>query len=100
VIYIDGLKHRKAIWGMDDAAHMISDTSLEELKAFAEQLRMPKYWLQPFPVPHFELSAMWRRRALRAGAIDCAGEDRQEQYVLAIKRYLAFNVYGRPRRAS
>ena len=103
MIFVDGLEARRAIWGDDQVAHLVSDTSVGELKAFAERLGLPLYWLQMFPVPHYELSEAWRRRALKAGAEDCAG-DRAEQYRCALRRYLDRNLSvpvrapGRPRR--
>ena len=91
MIFVDGLSQRRTIWGGDVAAHMVSDTSLAELKAFAEDLRLPQYWLQLLVVPHYELYPMWRVRALRAGAVDCSGLDRQAEYLAELRRYAANN---------
>ena len=91
MIFVDGLELRAAIWGDAEVSHLVSDTDVGELKAFAERLGMPLYWLQMFPVPHYELSEAWRRRALKAGAVDCAG-DRAEEYRCALRRYLDRNL--------
>lgn len=99
MIYVEGLAARQTIWGFAAAAHLVSDTSLDELRAFAERLGIPRYWMQPFPVPHYELNNAWRRRAIRAGAIDCAGADRQEVYRQALRDYVTANPPPK-RRAS
>ena len=100
MIFIDGLLHRRTLWGQSDCAHMISDTSIEELNSFAASIRLPQYWLQPFVFPRFEISPHWRRRALRAGAVDCAGPDRHHLYLEAMKRFYLANPMWRPGRAS
>lgn len=87
-MYVDGLTHRRTIWGGGTAAHLISDTSVAELKDFASFIHMPDYWFVAMPFPHFELAPWWRRRALSAGAVDCAGRDRQATYVAAMRRFL------------
>ena len=91
MIYLDGTTQRERLWGLTIVAHMVSDTSLAELKAFAEQLRLPHYLLKPFVVPHFELTDGWRRRALAAGAVDCAGPDRHGIYLEALRRFVREN---------
>lgn len=88
MIFVDGLTHRRTIWGDGTAAHLISDTSVAELKDFANYIHMPDYWFVPMPFPHFELAPWWRRRALSAGAVNCAGKDRHEKYVAALRRFL------------
>lgn len=87
MIFVEGLTHRKTIWGDGVSAHLISDTSVAELKDFADYIRIPDYWFQPLVFPHFELSPWWRRRALKAGAVNCAGKDRQHLYLEALRRY-------------
>ena len=88
MIYVEGLTHRMTIWGDGVCAHLISDTSIAELKDFAQYIRIPDYWYIPLVVPHFELAPWWRRSALSAGAIDCAGKDRQALYLAALRRFL------------
>jgi hypothetical protein len=97
VIFVEGLTHRRAIWGDELNAHIVSDVSIAELKAFGRDLGIPDYWLQAFPVPHYELSVHWRHRALKAGAMDCSGLDRAQLYVEALRRYVATHpeVFGR-----
>ena len=91
MIHVEGLTHRMTIWGDGVCAHLISDRSVAELKDFAQYIHIPDYWYLPLPFPHFELSPWWRRAALRAGAVDCAGKDRQELYVEAMRRFLELN---------
>lgn len=88
MIFVEGLTHRETIWGDGVSAHLISDTSVAELKDFAQYIRIPDYWYQQLVFPHFELSPWWRRRAIKAGAVDCAGKDRQQLYVDALRRFL------------
>lgn len=88
MIFVEGLKHRETVWGDGVSAHLISDTSVAELKDFAQYIRIPDYWYQAFVFPHFELSPWWRRRALQAGAVDCSGKDRQQKYLDAMRRFL------------
>ena len=87
MIYVEGLTHRQTIWGDGVSAHLISDHSVAELKDFADYIRIPDYWYQPLVFPHFELSPIWRRRALKARAVNCAGRDRHERYIEAMRRF-------------
>jgi hypothetical protein len=47
-------------------AHLISDTSLEELHAFAAELGLERAWLQG---AHYDVPSEVRERALEAGAV-------------------------------
>ncbi len=91
MIFVDGFFHRHAIWGDAQVAHLISDVSFDDLKAFAEKLRMPTYWMQPFPIPHYQLNDFWRRRAIAEGAVDCAGDDQRPRYLKALEQYVIAN---------
>lgn len=95
MIFVEGYKHRVTVWGDGTSAHLVSDTSVDELRDFAEYIRLPRYWMKPFPIPHFELAPVWRRTAIKHGAVDCAGLDRQEEYLAAIRRFVDRNPqYG------
>lgn len=52
--------HRGRIWG-----HLVSDTSLDELHAFARTIGLPE---RAFHGDHYDLPAELRERALTAGA--------------------------------
>lgn len=55
---------------IDINGHLVSDTSLEELHAFARRIGLRASWFQHRGrIPHYDLTS-WRmrRRAMRAGA--------------------------------
>lgn len=52
--------------------HLMSDTSIEELKEFASRLGLKQAWFQEGSLPHFDLSNAMRYKAIRMGAQECA----------------------------
>ena len=48
--------------------HLVSDTSLEELHAFAVALGLRREWLQSGSIPHYDLTGAAYRLALAHGA--------------------------------
>jgi len=62
---------RKRRW-----CHMVSDTSLEELHAFAKKLGLKREWFQDKKVPHYDITENKRRQAIALGAREA--ESRQE----------------------
>lgn len=46
-------------------AHLVSDTSFEELHAFAERLELPR---RAFHRDHYDVPSEWRERAIALGA--------------------------------
>jgi len=48
--------------------HLVSDTSLEELHAFAESLGLRREWFQEKSIPHYDLTGKVYELALRRGA--------------------------------
>ena len=57
----------------DHMGHLVSDTSLDELHAFANRLGLRRQWFQGLPEhrhPHYDLTTpKARSRALNAGAV-------------------------------
>jgi hypothetical protein len=62
--YPNGPRHlRNARW-----CHMVSDTSLEELHAFAMRLGLKRAWFQDGRTPHYDLVEAKRAVAVGMGA--------------------------------
>lgn len=56
------------------SGHLISTAGLDELHSFAEQITLPKrFFMGGALVPHYQLPAVLRDRALSAGATELAG---------------------------
>jgi Protein of unknown function (DUF4031) len=49
--------------------HLVSDSSLEELHAFAESLGLKRAWLHVKSIPHYDLTGDIYQLALDRGAI-------------------------------
>lgn len=65
-------------------SHMIADT-VEELHAMAATIGLRREWFQPRSSPHYDISEMKRRLAIRCGAVPV---DRR-QLVTIIRRLRA-----------
>lgn len=48
--------------------HMFSDTSTEELHAFASKIGLKREWLHNGTIPHYDLTGHMRPKAIRFGA--------------------------------
>ncbi len=48
--------------------HLVSDTSLEELHAFAHQLGLRREWFQQKSIPHYDLTGTTYDLAVEMGA--------------------------------
>ena len=69
MIVVDPCRSAGPRWLGIQACQLISDQSVGELLDFAQGLKLPMAWFQPRgPVPQFELSPHWRRKAIAAGA--------------------------------
>lgn len=58
--------------------HMVSDTSEEELHAFARRVGMRREWAQLRPrasAAHYDLTPSRRARAVRLGAVEVTGRE-------------------------
>jgi hypothetical protein len=62
---------------LTDGVHLVSDTSLEELHAFAQSMSLKRYWFQVHRShPHYDLTtARASERALQYGAIRVTGRE-------------------------
>ena len=66
--------------------HLVSDTSYDELHAFAEQLGIPR---RAFQGDHYDLPADMRQQAVELGAVAVPGRE-------LIRRLLASGLRRRP----
>ena len=67
MVYVDELR----VWaeGRVETSHLTAD-STQELEAFAHALALPdRAWHRDAKVPHYDLNATWRARAIAAGAV-------------------------------
>lgn len=75
-VYVDVLLPciRSAKWPYDKSCHLIADT-VPGLHAFARSLRLRRAWFQDRPnMPHYDLTAGMRARAVRLGAREIGRE--------------------------
>jgi len=73
-VYVDKLfiTETNKKWRFKSACHMMAD-DLEELHIFAAKIGMKKEWFQGPPehmVPHYDLTAAKRKKAVQLGAIE------------------------------
>jgi hypothetical protein len=71
-----------AVWPYRDDvwAHLVSDTSYDELHAFAERLGIPR---RAFQGDHYDVPARLRERALELGATPVTGRELVSRLVAA-----------------
>ncbi len=65
-IYVDRLQPAKWRWKV--SCHLLSDSSLDELHAFAAKIGCHREWFQDSSTPHYDLTASRRASALKHGA--------------------------------
>lgn len=81
MIWVDPLRQRRAPWGGGMASHMVSDESIEELRAFASSLGIPLYWLQAYAgIEFFNLSPRQHAKAVADGAQGCTARELVDHY--------------------
>jgi len=69
-VYVDNLRpcQPKRVWRWCTSCHLIADSPVE-LHEFAARLGLQRSWFQAFGrLPHYDLTAGKRRRALALGA--------------------------------
>jgi len=60
----------------DNAGHMVSDTSLDELHAFAASIGLRRDWFQDKRIPRYDLTTQHKRtKAIRFGAALVGSKD-------------------------
>lgn len=64
-VYVD---EAKWAWRNQYWCHMVAD-SIDELHAFADLLGMKRAWFQDKRLPHYDMNAKRRERALKLGAL-------------------------------
>lgn len=64
-VYVD---EAKWAWRGQYWCHMVAD-SIDELHAFADLLGMKREWFQDKRLPHYDMNAKRRERALKLGAL-------------------------------
>lgn len=57
------------------SCHLVSDESLDELHAFAEQLGLKRQWFQDKRIPHYDLTPSKRRLAIQNGATEVTDKE-------------------------
>ena len=76
-VYVDSLKTciKNRNWKYRQACHLIADT-LKELHDFARKIKMPILWFRNRQdMPHYDLTAGKRTKAIRAGAIEISSKE-------------------------
>lgn len=91
MIYVDDYQRQVEHLNM---CHMMSDSSLDELHAFAGRLHLPRSWFHNATAPHYYVSKLKRAEAIYLGASGLRiREDRQEwRRVVASARLLKSNL--------
>lgn len=75
-VYVDDMITclRNKNWPYSKACHLVAD-SVEQLRVFALGLGLKPTWYQPKTIPHFDLTASMRRKAIRYGALPISREE-------------------------
>jgi len=84
-VYVDTMLPciRNANWRYSQSCHLVAD-SFQELHAFARELGLRRAWFQSKSgLPHYDLTASKRRRAIKLGALPIS----REELVLIMRRY-------------
>jgi len=87
-IYVDSLRpvlRDNPHWPWPTSCHLYGD-SLEELHAFAGRIQLRRSWFQNHArLPHYDLTAARRERAVRAGAVEVTSREMVERMRAAIR---------------
>jgi hypothetical protein len=67
MIFVGALERRRAPWGWDVTARMISDEHEAELRSLACLLNLPAHWMIPGRVPCYRISKRYREKVLAYG---------------------------------
>ena len=75
-VYVDELSVciQSKKWPYKYACHLVAD-SVEELQTFAMMMGLHKSWFQEGSIPHYDLTAGMRRKAIGAGAFEIGGKE-------------------------
>ncbi len=83
-VYVDELR----IWGERpvQTCHLTAD-AVDELQAFAEHIGLPRRaWHSGSKIPHYDVNAQWRARALEAGALFVSAREQARRRLAARRR--------------
>lgn len=100
-IYVDDMRLQARVGTINARwSHLYSDTSDEELHAFAELIGLKRSWFQQHrskkpnhPMNHYDVTDTKRNHAIRCGATAISWENAGEEMA---KRVRAFNRKSRP----
>lgn len=97
MIFVGALERRRAPWGWDFSARMISDEHEAELRSIAYLLNLPGHWLIAGPVPCYRISKRCREKALGYGPRIAVEADAQAMTEAAARYRAARGPLPRPR---
>ena len=93
-VYVDSLKPsiKNKNWKYDKSCHLVAD-SLEELHAFAKEIKMPIAWFQNrLGMPHYDLTEGKRAEAIKAGAVQMSEAQLVDMMMKVRKEHNASNL--------
>jgi hypothetical protein len=100
VIFVGALERRRAPWGWDFSARMISDEHEAELRSIACLLNLPAHWMIPGPVPCYRISKRCREKVLGCGPRIAVEGDAQTMTDAAARYRAARGPLRRPRHSG
>lgn len=71
MIYVDQFPDNNG-WGMWRSGGHMMGTSLDELHQMADRLGLKRVWFQDKFIPHYDLVASKRKKAIELGAVEIA----------------------------
>jgi hypothetical protein len=98
MIFVGALERRRAPWGWDFSARMISDEHEAELRSIAFLLNLPAHWMIPGPVPCYRISKRCREKALACGPQIAVEGDAQAMTAAAARYRVARGPLRHPHR--
>jgi hypothetical protein len=100
MIWVGALERRRAPWGWDFSARLISDEHEAELRSIAYLLNLPAHWMIPGPVPCYRISKRCREKALACGPRIAVEGDSQAMTDAAARYRAARGPLRQPRRCG
>ena len=77
MVYVDPLCNHG--WRLGPSCHLFADT-VDELHDFARRIGMRRSWFQGGRLPHYDLTASRRARAVECGAIELSRQEAVEKW--------------------
>ena len=71
MVYVDDMRNcmQTKFWPYGQACHLMAD-SVAELHEFAGRLKLKRSWFQDKSLPHYDLTAGMRTKAVQLGACE------------------------------